>query len=203
VPFSFRLIARLGYLGRVQPRVGCPQGAWPLENVSNHNDVATESLISTPDTLHALAYERTPINIRIVAFLCLTFCLVVHGAFLSFGVKLQNALGAFKLVVLVLVAGSGFLSLIGVPGFVVGEEYDQPNNYTWRTFWEGSNFGVNAFVIGMYNVIWWVAQCWLRRTSRLIVLGPTSDIQTPTMPCLKSATQLGQSSSRHRWLCAS
>ncbi|KAF8555875.1 APC amino acid permease [Imleria badia] len=105
-------------------------------------------------TLHALAYERTPINVRIVAFLCTTFCLVVHGAFLNFGLRLQNALGAFKLVVLVLIAGSGFLSMAGVPGFAVGEEYDQPNNYTRQTFWEGSNFGANALAIGMYNVIW-------------------------------------------------
>lgn len=83
----------------------------------------------------------------------------MHGAFLDFGLRLQNVLGAFKLVVLVLVAGSGLLSLIGVPGFTVGEEYDQPNNYTWQTFWEGSNFGANPFVIGMYIVIWWVARC--------------------------------------------
>ena len=130
-----------------------------MENVSNHNDAATESLISTPDTLHALAYERSPINIRIVAFLCSTFCVIVHGTFLNFGLRLQNVLGAFKLVVLVLVAGSGFLSLLGVPGFAVGEEYDQPNNYTWQTFWEGSNFGANAFVIGMNNVIWWAVPC--------------------------------------------
>ena len=164
----FRLVARLGYLGRVQPRVGCLQRAWRLENVSNHIDVVTESLISisTPDTLHALAYERTPTNVRIVAFLCSTFCLVVHGAFLKFGVRLQDALGIFKLVLLVLVAGSGFLCLIGAPGFAVGAEYDQPNNYTWGTFWEGSNFGANSFVIGMYNVIWWVTQCLLWQTSR-------------------------------------
>ncbi|KAF8548809.1 amino acid transporter [Imleria badia] len=104
--------------------------------------------------LHALAYERTPTNVRIAAFLCSTCCLIVHGTFLNFGLRLQNALGAFKLLVLVLVAGSGFLSLLGVPGFAVGEEYDQPNKYTWQTFWQGSNFGANAFVMGMYNVIW-------------------------------------------------
>ena len=132
-----------------------------MESVGIHFGVATHALISIPDTLHALAYERTPTNIRFVAFLCSTFCLIVHGAFLNFGVRLQNALGAFKLVVLVLIAGSGFLTLIGVPGFAVGEEYDQPNNYKWQTFWEGSNFGANAFVIGMYNVIWWVAHCQL------------------------------------------
>ncbi|KAF8834677.1 amino acid transporter [Paxillus ammoniavirescens] len=105
-------------------------------------------------TLHALAYEPTATNVRVVAFLCSTFCLVVHGVFLNFGLRLQNALGAFKLLVLVLIAGSGLLCLVGVPGFTVGEQYDQPNNFTWITFWEGSNLGANAFVTGMYNVIW-------------------------------------------------
>ncbi|KAH7882813.1 APC amino acid permease [Phlebopus sp. FC_14] len=105
-------------------------------------------------TLHALSVQSTPTNVRIIALLCSTFCLIVHGAFLKFGLKLQNILGAFKLIVLVLVAGSGILSLTGMPGFAVGDEYDPPNNFAWSTFWEGSNFGANAFVTGMYNVIW-------------------------------------------------
>ncbi|KIJ15324.1 hypothetical protein PAXINDRAFT_169126 [Paxillus involutus ATCC 200175] len=104
--------------------------------------------------LNALAYQPTPTNIRVAAFLCSTFCLVVHGSFLNFGLRLQNTLGAFTLLVLVLMACSGLLSLAGAPGFSVGDEYDQPNNFAWSTFWEGSNFGANAFVTGMYNVIW-------------------------------------------------
>ncbi|KIJ17538.1 hypothetical protein PAXINDRAFT_167552 [Paxillus involutus ATCC 200175] len=104
--------------------------------------------------LHALAHEPTATNVRVVAFLCSTFCLIVHGIFLNFGLRLQNALGAFKLLVLVVIAGSGLLSLVGVPGFAVGEQYDQPNNFTWITFWEDSNLGANAFVTGMYNVLW-------------------------------------------------
>ncbi|KAF8834676.1 amino acid transporter [Paxillus ammoniavirescens] len=104
--------------------------------------------------LNALAYQTTPTNVRVAAFLCSTFCLVVHGVFLTFGLRLQNTLGAFTLLILVMMACSGLLSLAGVPGFSVGDEYDQPNNFTWITFWEGSNFGANAFVTGMYNVIW-------------------------------------------------
>ena len=125
-----------------------------MENVGtplSHNIVTLTWFL---DALHALAYERTPTNVRIVASLSATFCLVVHGAFLNFGLRLQNALGVFKVVVLVLIAGSGFLSLAGVPGFAVGKQYDQPNNYTWPTFWDGSSSGANAFAIGMYNVIW-------------------------------------------------
>ena len=146
------------------------QRVWPLENVGKHIDLLTHTLIAVSDALHALAYERTPTNVRIAIFLCMSFCVVVHGVFLNFGVRLQNALGVFKLVVLLLIAGSGFLSLIGVPGFAVGEEYDQPNNFTWQTFWEGSNFGANAFVTGMYNVIWWVALIDVWQTSHLIAL---------------------------------
>jgi amino acid transporter len=114
----------------------------------------SQVLRSIPDALHALAHEPTATNVRVVAFLCSTFCLIVHGIFLNFGLRLQNALGAFKLLVLVVIAGSGLLSLVGVPGFAVGEQYDQPNNFTWITFWEDSNLGANAFVTGMYNVLW-------------------------------------------------
>ncbi|KIJ15325.1 hypothetical protein PAXINDRAFT_99546 [Paxillus involutus ATCC 200175] len=110
--------------------------------------------MAIPSVTFGESYESTPTRVRVVAFLCSTFCLVVHGVFLNFGLRLQNTLGAFKLLALVLVAGSGVLSLAGVPGFSVGDEYDQPNNFAWSTFWEGSNFGANAFVTGMYNVIW-------------------------------------------------
>jgi hypothetical protein len=129
--------------------------ALPLENVKcPYQHYHSEALRPILDALHALAYESTPTRVRVVAFLCSTFCLVVHGVFITFGLRLQNALGAFKLLALVLMAGSGVLSLAGVPGFSVREEYDRPNNFTWSTFWEGSNFGANAFVTGMYNVIW-------------------------------------------------
>ncbi|KAG0706668.1 APC amino acid permease [Suillus ampliporus] len=90
----------------------------------------------------------------LVALLCSTFCLVIHGAFLNYGLKLQNALGVFKLFVLLIIAVSGLFSLAGVPGFAVRAGYEIPHNFTWSSFWEGSDTGLNAFVTGMYNVIW-------------------------------------------------
>jgi hypothetical protein len=84
----------------------------------------------------------------------------MHGVFLKYGLKLQNALGFFKLFVLLFIAVSGLFSFTGVPGFIVRAGYDTPHNYTWPSFWEGSNIGLNAFVTGMYNVIWWVIS-WL------------------------------------------
>ena len=106
------------------------------------------------DTLHAFAIQPTTIGVRAVALLCMTFCLIMHGAFLKNGLKLQNALGFFKLFMLFVIAVSGLFSLVGVPGFAVRAGYDIPHNFTWSSFWEGSGIGLNAFVTGMYNVIW-------------------------------------------------
>ncbi|KAJ8586140.1 amino acid transporter [Rhizopogon salebrosus TDB-379] len=106
------------------------------------------------NTLHAFAIRPTTINVRAVGVLCTAFCLIMHGVFLKYGLKLQNALGFFKLFVLLFIAVSGLFSFTGVPGFIVRAGYDTPHNYTWPSFWEGSNIGLNAFVTGMYNVIW-------------------------------------------------
>ncbi|OAX41008.1 amino acid transporter [Rhizopogon vinicolor AM-OR11-026] len=112
------------------------------------------SIVFGEYTLHAFAIQPTTINVRVVALLCMTFCLVMHGAFLNYGLKLQNALGFFKLFVLLVIAISGLFSLAGVPGFTVRAGYDIPHNYRWSSLWEGSDIGLNAFVTGMYNVIW-------------------------------------------------
>jgi len=114
-------------------------------------------LVLTPDptdVIHSLSLSPTRYNTRFVAFLCLTFCLVIHGTFLKWGVRLQNTLGLFKLVILSAIAASGIFCLIGVPGFAVRDGYEVPKNFGWDNFWEGSGKGANAFVTGLYNVIW-------------------------------------------------
>ncbi|KAG6335343.1 hypothetical protein ID866_3754 [Astraeus odoratus] len=105
-------------------------------------------------SLHAVGSELTAANVRVVAGLCIIVCLVVHGIFPTFGIKLQDMLGAFKLAILLLISVCGLFSLIGMPGFSVGEQYDQPHNFTWTAFWEGSNTSTSAFVNGIYVVIW-------------------------------------------------
>ena len=46
-----------------------------------------------------------------------TFALVLHGTALKVGLRVQNALGIFKLFVLALIALSGLAVLLHVPGF--------------------------------------------------------------------------------------
>ncbi|KAG2144710.1 APC amino acid permease [Suillus bovinus] len=116
--------------------------------------MAVNSVVIGEYTLNALAIQPTTVNVRVVAFLCSTFCLIAHGAFLNYGLKLQDALGFFKLFVLLIITISGLFSLAGVPGFAVRAGYDVPHNFTWSSFWEGSDIGLNAFITGMYNVVW-------------------------------------------------
>lgn len=106
------------------------------------------------DVIHSLSLTPSRYNTRFAAFLCLTFCLLVHGTALKWGVRIQNTLGLSKLVILCLIALSGVFCLTGVPGFSVREEYEMPRNFKWDSMWEGSGTGANAFVTGLYNVIW-------------------------------------------------
>lgn len=71
------------------------------------------------------------------------------------GLRLQNTLGLLKVIVLVLIIISGVFCLLHVPGFTVDKAYETPHNFEWDNFWEGTGTGANAFVSGLYNVIWY------------------------------------------------
>ncbi|KAF9525454.1 APC amino acid permease [Crepidotus variabilis] len=104
--------------------------------------------------LHGLSIPSTYWTTRLVAFICLTFICFIHGFTVKWGLRVQNTLGLFKLAVLVLISISGLLCLAGIGDIHVRNEYEQPDNLRWSKLWEGSGTGANAFVNGMYNVIW-------------------------------------------------
>ncbi|KAJ7151957.1 amino acid permease-domain-containing protein [Mycena filopes] len=109
------------------------------------------------DVLHALDIQPTRLATRLVAVLVLTFCLLVHGTLLKFGLRLQNTLGAFKLLILSAIALLGLLSLLGVPALAVRAPYNPPHNLdAWAHLWAGSreNASVNGVVTALYGVIW-------------------------------------------------
>ncbi|GJE86598.1 amino acid permease [Phanerochaete sordida] len=104
--------------------------------------------------MHAVDPTRAPPPwaARLASLACIAFAFALHGTHVRGGVRLQNALGAFKLLVLVGIALSGLAVLAGVPGFVLE---NPPDNFRWSTMWEGTaSGGANAFVTGLYNVIW-------------------------------------------------
>lgn len=111
--------------------------------------------VSLSDVVNMLGLPPSPTTSRLLAIGCLVLCLILHGVIMNVGVKVQNSLGIFKLAVLLAIALSGLLSLAGAPGFAVKPGYDVAHNFEWDTFWEGSGQGSNAFVAGLYNVIWY------------------------------------------------
>jgi amino acid transporter len=108
----------------------------------------------TSDVLRALALTPNRWNTRFVAFICLTACLFVHGIFLNWGLRVQNALGMFKLGMLCIIALMGLLCLANIPGFQVREGYEVPHNLKWSEMWEGNGTSANLLINGLYSVIW-------------------------------------------------
>ncbi|EKM56614.1 uncharacterized protein PHACADRAFT_172270 [Phanerochaete carnosa HHB-10118-sp] len=104
--------------------------------------------------MHAIdpMHPSSPVFSRLASLLCITFAFVLHGTHIKWGVRLQNFLGAFKLIILTGMAFSGLAALAGIPGFKL---QNPPDNFRWDTMWRGSGSGgANAFVTGLYTIIW-------------------------------------------------
>ncbi|KAJ3981371.1 APC amino acid permease [Lentinula detonsa] len=115
---------------------------------------AANSVVFGEYVIHALGAQPSQFNTRFIGVFCLTFILLLHGLHSKWGVRLQNSLAMFKLVILSAIALCGILSLAGCAGFAVKTEYEVPTNFQWDKIWKGSRGDVNAFVTGLYNVIW-------------------------------------------------
>ena len=76
----------------------------------------------------------------------------MHSCFMTAGLRLQNTLGFFKLLISIVIIGMAHLA--GAPGFELKGDVEAPDNLQWSKMWEGSGNGATAFVTGLYNVIW-------------------------------------------------
>ncbi|THH27689.1 hypothetical protein EUX98_g6511 [Antrodiella citrinella] len=96
--------------------------------------------------------EPLPVSTRFISLCCLTFAFIVHGTRVQWGIHIGNTLATIKLLVLFGMGFSGLAVLAGMKGF---ELEKPPNNFEWSVMWAGTaSGGTNAFVTGMYNVIW-------------------------------------------------
>jgi amino acid transporter len=98
--------------------------------------------------------DATTYNVRGAAFGCITLSSIMHSRFMTAGLRLQNTLGFFKLLILISIVTVGMAHLAGVPGFELKGDVEVPDNLRWSKLWEGSGHGATAFVTGVYNVIW-------------------------------------------------
>ncbi|TXT11271.1 hypothetical protein VHUM_02022 [Vanrija humicola] len=83
---------------------------------------------------------------RLVGFACITFVFLLHGTRLRWGLWLQNVLGVFKFIILLIVIIGGFVALGG------HLKVEKPNNFAHP--WEGTTASASSFCLSLYNVIW-------------------------------------------------
>jgi amino acid transporter len=85
-------------------------------------------------------------NQRGVGLACITSAFLIHGLALKWGLRLQNALGVIKLLILLLIIVSGFAALGG------HMKIEKPNNFD--NAFAGTTGSPYGIVTALYNVIW-------------------------------------------------
>jgi amino acid transporter len=99
--------------------------------------------------LNAARIEPTRWAERGIGVGVLTFALLVHAMMPNWGLRLQNALGIFKIAVLLFIVVAGFVAL---GGHVRGGA-PNPSNFT-NAFEGARDVNATSFVNGLYSVIW-------------------------------------------------
>jgi len=102
------------------------------------------SIIFGEYILKAASQDPGRWTLRFVGFGCVTFALIIHGTALKWGLRLQNLLGILKILVLVVVVGTGFVALSG------NMEIEKPRNF--ENIFEGTTRSPSSFCLALYNV---------------------------------------------------
>ncbi|KZS95123.1 amino acid transporter [Sistotremastrum niveocremeum HHB9708] len=111
--------------------------------------------------LRALSIEPTPTLTRTIAVGCLTACTILHSTKIHWGLRIQNILGTVGIVLLLFVAFSGILVMIGVIkldqetiGGAGTSIMMMGGKSAWNKLWEGTRTDANGIVTGLYSVTW-------------------------------------------------
>lgn len=83
---------------------------------------------------------------RLIGFAGITFAFLLHGTNVKYGLWLQNALGIFKFVVLLVVIITGFVALGG------HMKVPKPNNFDHA--FAGTTASASSFCLSLYSLIW-------------------------------------------------
>lgn len=98
-------------------------------------------------------HEPPSLVLKLTSFACLTLTFVLHGTTLKLGLRLQNAIGMSKLIVILIIIGTGYVALReGIP-----TESGLPQD-RWRArknfsdIWDGTNRNWVALCTALYSV---------------------------------------------------
>ncbi|KAF2502916.1 amino acid transporter [Lophium mytilinum] len=106
----------------------------------------SNSVIFGEYILNAAQVEVGRWNQRGVGLACITAAFLIHGLALKWGLRLQNALGVIKLIILLIIIFSGFAALGG------HLKIDKPHNFD--DAFKGTTGSAYGIVTALYNVIW-------------------------------------------------
>ncbi|KAF7773105.1 hypothetical protein Agabi119p4_5272 [Agaricus bisporus var. burnettii] len=102
-----------------------------------------------------LSEEPSPLVLKFTAFLGITLSVLIHGSAVEFGLRVQNVLGVFKLIVLAIVAATGFVALqYGIPSSSDLVEDRWRGHENFRDVWQGSIFSASSMCLALYSVLW-------------------------------------------------
>ncbi|RDB26393.1 High-affinity methionine permease [Hypsizygus marmoreus] len=107
---------------------------------------AGNSLVFGEYILKAANHEPGRWSLRFAGFGCITFALLIHGTALKWGLRLQNFLGMFKILVLLIVVSTGFVALSG------HLKVEKPRNF--ENIFEGTTASLSSFCLSLYSVTW-------------------------------------------------
>ena len=105
---------------------------------------ASTSIVFGDYVLRAFNMDPTHLQLRVAGFACITFSLLLHGTALKWGLWVQNVLGVFKIIILVVVIITGFLALGG------HMKAEKPDNF--RNVFDGTTTSASSFCSSLYNV---------------------------------------------------
>jgi amino acid transporter len=100
--------------------------------------------------LHAAQVEVDRWNQRGVGLACITAAFLIHGTALKWGIRLQNLLGAIKVIVILVIVVTGWVALAGHINYLPKEQH--PHNFA--NAFEGTTGSAYGVVTALYNVIW-------------------------------------------------
>jgi amino acid transporter len=99
--------------------------------------------------LHAAQIEVDRWNQRAIGLACITAAFLIHGTALKWGIRLQNLLGAIKVIIILIIVVAGWVALAG---HLKLPEDQKPHNFT--NAFEGTTGSAYGVVTALYNVIW-------------------------------------------------
>lgn len=115
---------------------------------------AGNSLIFAEYILKAfLSEEPSCLVVQLTSFVCVTLTFLLHGTAVGLGLRVQNVLGVFKLIVLAIVAGTGLVALkYGIPSDTGFMEDRWRGRENFRDIWSGTISSASSMCLGLYSV---------------------------------------------------